>query len=106
MLTNSWSETKSPVEEFSDFKYVSWEQEIYPKYKGAIKQEEVDFLCSIITSNHLKSVIDFAVGGGLELSNILDTLKHKNYILDAVEGNEVDEAFIGQANLSFLKKDY
>jgi len=88
----------NPIEEFSNFKFVSWEKEIYPKFKGNIKKEERDFFLNIIIKNKLKSVIDFGVGGGTELSGIISGLKERKYILDSIEANEVNEEFIRQAS--------
>ena len=103
MLITEWYKTVSPLDEFRDFQFVSWEKDIYPKYKGVPNPKEVDFLCNLITSHNLKKVVDFAVGGGIELSNILNSLKERHYQLDAVEANEVDDQFIDQANEVFVR---
>src|SRR3989344_6235009 len=100
-FVNTLPYVSNPIEEFSDFKFVSWEKEIYPKFKGEIKKEERDFFLSLITKNKLKSVIDFGVGGGTELNGIVQGLKERNYNLDSVEANEVDDEFIKQANILF-----
>lgn len=63
-FVNTLPYVSNPIEEFSDFKFVSWEKEIYPKFKGNIKKEERDFFLNLITKHKLKSVIDFGVGGG------------------------------------------
>ena len=64
-FVNTLPYISNPIEEFSDFKFVSWEKEIYPKFKGNVKPEEADFFGKFIMKNHLKSVIDFGVGGVL-----------------------------------------
>jgi len=93
-FVNTLPYVSNPIEEFSDFKFVSWEKEIYPRFKGNIKKEEQDFFINLIIENKLKSIIDFGVGGGTELSGIIEGLKEKKYNLDSVEANEVDEEFI------------
>lgn len=103
-FVNTLPYVSNPIEEFSDFKFVGWEKEIYPKFKGAIKKEEQDFFVNLIIKNKLKSIIDFGVGGGLDLSSILDGLKKRGYKLDSFKANEVDEEFIKQAKKLFKKK--
>ncbi len=106
-FVNTLPYISNPIEEFSDFKFVSWEKEIYPKFKGMVKEEEAHFFGNFIIKNHLKSVIDFGVGGGIELSGIIESLKKKDYTLNSVEANEVDEEFIRQAQklFKFKKQD-
>lgn len=93
----------NPIEEFKDFKFVSWERDIYPKFKGGSKQEEIDFWVNIISKNKLKNIIDFGVGGGSELSGIIKTCKRIKYALKNIEANEVDDDFIAQASEIFYK---
>jgi len=104
-FVNTLPYVSNPIEEFSDFKFVSWEKEIYPRFKGNIKKEEQDFFINLIIENKLKSIIDFGVGGGTELSGIIEGLKEKKYNLDSVEANEVDEEFIKQASKLFKSKN-
>ena len=103
-FVNTLPYVSNPIEEFSDFKFVSWEKEVYPKFKGNIKKEEQNFFVNLIIKNKLKSIIDFGVGGGLDLGSILEGLKNKNYKLDSYEANEVDDEFIKQASKLFRKK--
>lgn len=103
-FVNTLPYVSNPIEEFSNFKFVSWEKDIYPRLKGQIKKEEQDFFVNLIIKNKLKSVIDFGVGGGLDLSSILDGLKKRDYKLDSFEANEVDEEFIKQVKKLFKKK--
>lgn len=93
----------NPIEEFKDFKFVSWEKEIYPKFKGKTKQDEIDFLFNIIQKNKLRNIIDFGVGGGLELSGIIQTCKDRKYPIKNIEANETDDDFIAQASATFYK---
>jgi len=102
-FVNTLPYVSNPIEEFSDFKFVSWERDIYPKFKGKIKEKEKDFFVDLIIKNKLKSVIDFGVGGGTELNGIIKGLKYKDYSLQSVEANEVDEEFIKQAKKLFKK---
>ncbi len=103
-FVNTLPYVSNPIEEFSNFKFVGWEKEIYPRLKGQIKKEEQDFFVDLIIKNKLKSIIDFGVGGGLDLSSVLDGLKKRGYKLDSFEANEADEEFIKQANKLFRKK--
>ncbi len=91
-FVNTLPYVSNPIEEFSDFKFVSWEKDVYPVFKGQIKKEEQDFFVNLIIKNKLKSIIDFGVGGGLDLSSILDGLKKRGYRLDSSEANEVDDS--------------
>ena len=102
-FVNTLPYVSNPIEEFSNFKFVSWEKEIYPKFKGNIKKDERDFFLNLIIKNRLKSVIDFGVGGGTELNGIITGLKEKKYIIDSIEANEVDEEFIRQASGLFSR---
>ncbi|MBI5733735.1 MAG: hypothetical protein HY973_02210 [Candidatus Kerfeldbacteria bacterium] len=54
----------NPVEEFKNFEFVSWERDIYPKFKGSLKKGEINFFVDIITNKGLKSILDLGVGGG------------------------------------------
>ena len=103
-FVNTLPYISNPIKEFSDFKFVNWEKDIYPKFKGGAKKEETDFFLNLITANKLKSVIDFGVGGGTELSGIIEGLKKRKYILDSAEANEVNEDFIKQASKLFMGK--
>jgi len=93
----------NPIEEFKDYKFVSWERDIYPRFKGEIKQSEIDFFVNIITKNKLTNVLDFGVGGGSDLSGIIETCKRLGYKLNNAEANEVDDDFIAQASETFYK---
>lgn len=104
-FVNTLPYISNPIEEFSDFKFVSWEKEIYPKFKGGTKQTEIDFFTGLITTRKLRSVIDFGVGGGTELSGILSNLKRLSYPLNAAEANEVDSDFIKQSRNLFKQKN-
>ncbi len=103
-FVNTLPYISNPIEEFQDFRFVSWEKEIYPIFKGGIKITEIDFFSKLITERERKSVLDLGVGGGVELSGILDTLQKQQYALNHVEANEVDDDFILQAQALFYKK--
>ena len=47
-FVNTLPYVSNPIEEFSDYKFVSWEKDIYPKFKGNIKKEEQDFFVNLI----------------------------------------------------------
>ncbi|MBU0466475.1 MAG: class I SAM-dependent methyltransferase [Nanoarchaeota archaeon] len=103
-FVNTLPYISNPIEEFEDYKFVSWEKEIYPQFKGETKKGEIDFLTELIMERNLRSVIDFGVGGGVELSGIIEELEKKKYLLKSIEANEVDEDFIKQATKLFDKK--
>ena len=63
-FVNTLPYISNPIEEFKDFKFVSWERQIYPKFKGYIKREETDFFVDLISKNGAKDILDFGVGGG------------------------------------------
>ncbi len=104
-FVNTLPYVSSPIEEFSNFKFVNWEKDIYPKFKGGVKKEETDFFLNLVTSNKLRSIIDFGVGGGTELSSIIEGLKQRKYVIDSAEANEVNENFINQASKLFRSKN-
>ncbi len=95
----------NPIEEFSDYKYVSWEKEIYPTFKGDTKQKEMVFFAEILKEMGLCSILDLGVGGGVELAGILETLKKDKYQINSAEANEVDEDFIKRAKRLFKNKN-
>ncbi len=103
-FVNTLPYISNPIEEFAGYKFVSWERDIYPKFKGGTKQIEIDFFVNMIIRKNLKNIIDFGVGGGTEISGILETLIKQNYSYEFIEANEVDEDFIIQAQTLFNKK--
>ncbi len=104
VFVNTLPYVSNPIEEFSDFKFVSWEKDIYPRFKGEFKKEEQIFFIDLITKHGFKSIIDFGVGGGNELNSIIKGLKEKNYPLMSIEANEVDNEFIKRASNLFKKE--
>jgi len=102
-FVNTLPYISNPIEEFKDFKFVSWEKDIYPAFKGGTKNEEILFFTKLITGHNLKSILDLGVGGGVELSGILKQLKKENYRTDNIEANEVDTEFVKQAQKTFQK---
>lgn len=103
MFVNTLPYISNPIEEFKDFKLVSWERDIYPQFKGETKQEEIDFYTDLIVARGLTRMVDFGVGGGRELSGILETLERRKYSWGRAEANEVDEGFIMLAGALFYK---
>ena len=103
-FVNTLPYISNPIEEFSDFNFVSWERDIYPRFKGNPQQSEIDFFADLITDRNLKNILDFGLGGGVEISGILETLQKRNYDYESIEANEVDENFIIQASALFYKK--
>ncbi len=94
----------NPIEEFADHKFVNWERDIYPRFKDGVKKNEIRFFTDIIMKNRLKSIIDFGVGGGIELSGIIGELQQEGYLIERVEANEVDDNFVKQASALFKER--
>jgi hypothetical protein len=92
---------KAPLPEFSDFKFVNWETEIYPVFKGKTCIDEIEFFVDLIVNTQSKYLLDLAVGGGIELGGILTRLNELKYKLAQCDANEMDEAFIKQARTFF-----
>jgi len=103
-FVNTLPYISNPIEEFNDFKFVSWERDIYPKFKSGAKQSELDFFSDLVTGKRAKKVLDLGVGGGVELSGLLESLSNNGYNLDSAEGNEIDDNFIKQASELFSIK--
>ncbi len=82
-----------PIEEFGDYRFVNWEQGIYPKFKGGTKHEEIQFFVDLIRMHNAKSILDLGVGSGSELSGIVERCREQGYGLDFVEANEVEDEF-------------
>lgn len=103
-FVNTLPYISNPIPEFKDFRFVSWESEIYPILKGGTKKSEMEFFAGLIASNNAKSLIDFGTGGGVELSGIVKELDDRGYELDHIAGNEVDEDFIKMARAYFVRE--
>jgi SAM-dependent methyltransferase len=103
-FVNTLPYISNPIEEFKDFKFVSWEKEIYPKFKGGTKDSEIKFFVDLIKKHSLANVLDLGVGGGTELSGIIEMLNASRYPIKSVEANEIDEEFILQSQALFYKK--
>lgn len=103
-FVNTLPYISNPIEEFYDFKFVSWERDIYPKFKGGVRPDEIEYFSNFIIEHSLRNIIDFGVGGGVELSGMLESLENKDYDLKSGEANETDEEFIKQSRNLFLSK--
>lgn len=103
-FVNTLPYISNPIEEFKNFKFVDWERGIYPRFKGGTKKQEIKFFTNLIKKYKLKSILDFGVGGGTEISGIIDELKREKYSLKTAEANEVDKEFIKQAETLLKKK--
>lgn len=103
-FVNTLPYISNPIEEFSDYRFVSWEREIYPAFKGGSKESEIDFFVRLIIERQLKDIVDLGVGGGTELSGILDRLQSQKYRFGSVEANEVDDDFIQQSQALFRER--
>ncbi|MBN1156694.1 hypothetical protein JXA85_03700 [Candidatus Woesearchaeota archaeon] len=104
-FVNTLPYISNPIEEFGDFEFVSWEHDIYPKFKGGIKKDEICFFTGIIKKHKLKNILDFGLGGGFEISAIKEALVKEKYPLERVEANELNEDFILQATSLFYTKN-
>lgn len=103
-FVNTLPYISNPIEEFKDYKFVDWESGIYQKFKGGVKQEEINFVTDLIVERGLRKVLDLGVGGGLELSNIIKNLRQRNYPLENAEANEIEEVFIKMAPSLFKRE--
>lgn len=103
-FVNTLPYISNPIEEFGDFKFVNWESGIYPKFKGEVKQDEIDFFSHIIIKRGLRNILDLGVGSGVELAGITKNLKEQNYPVSSLEANEVDDTFIKLAYEHFKKE--
>lgn len=103
-FVNTLPYISNPIEEFSDYKFVSWEKDIYPNFKEGVKKEEIQFFTEVIMMNKLRSIVDFGVGGGIELSGIIDELRQEGYSVTKVEANEVDDSFVKQSSALFKER--
>ncbi len=103
-FVNTLPYISNPIEEFKDFVFVNWEHDIYPRFKGGTKKEEISFFTDIIKQRALKKILDFGVGGGVELSGILESLNEQGCDVESAEANEVDDEFIRQAGALFSQK--
>ena len=103
-FVNSLPYISNPVEEFSSFRYVDWDRDIYPQYKGEVDDEEVRFYVDIIKSKGLVDILDLGLGSGQEISNIVSVCEKDGYKLQSHEGNEISDSLIMQASALFYKK--
>ena len=96
-FVNTRPYVSAPIRQYQDFRFVSWESDIYPAFKGQPHKEEIEFFANLIVSNNLHSILDLGLGGGIELDSIMTYLNQKGHILETTEANEVDDIFIKQA---------
>lgn len=104
-FVNTLPYISNPIEEFKDFTFVNWESGIYPKFKGGVKKEEIIFFVEFIKNRGLRNILDFGVGGGLELAAIIKMLKQSKYPFENAEANEIDDTFIRLASELFAKEN-
>jgi hypothetical protein len=100
-FVNTLPYISNPIEEFGDFKFVNWESRIYPKFKGGVKDTEIEFITKLIMERGCRNIIDFGVGGGVELAAIVKKLNAMKYTYDTAEANEIDDTFITLAEKHF-----
>ncbi len=103
-FVNTLPYISNPIEEFADFRFGVWERDIYPKFKAGVKASEIAFFTSLIRGKGAQKILDLGVGGGIELSGILEDLAKQHYAITTAEANEVDEHFIDQAQTLFHAK--
>src|SRR3989344_3784412 len=61
-FVNTLPYKSNPIDEFHDFKLVSWEKDIYPKFKGNTQDNEIKFFKQLLKKHKLRKILDF--GGG------------------------------------------
>lgn len=103
-FVNTLPYISNPIEEFGDYGGVSYEKDIYPKVKGDTKESETRFFVDLIEDRNLKNILDFGVGGGVELSGIIEMLARDGYVYERIEANEVQEDYILRAHNLFAAK--
>src|SRR5438105_720473 len=103
-FVNTLPYISNPIEEFSDFTFVKWESDIYPLFKGGVKESEVNFFVDLISNHGLRNIVDLGVGSGLELAGIVKALNKQSYPLENAEANEVDDTFIKLASEHFSQE--
>ncbi len=103
-FVNTLPYISNPIEEFGDFQCVSYEKDIYPLVKGETKESETRFFVDLIEKRKLKKILDFGVGGGIELSGIIEMLARDGYAYERIEANEVQEDYILRAHNLFAAK--
>lgn len=94
----------NPIEEFKTFHFVNWDRDIYPQYRGVSDPTEARFYVNLIKRRKLSNVLDFGLGGGQEISTIIETCAQDKYSLSSCEGNEISEDFIIQSSALFYQK--
>ena len=55
-FVNTLPYISNPIEEFSNFKFVSWEKGIYPKFKGGTKEGEIKMPKRVDVNNDLSEI--------------------------------------------------
>ncbi|MEK7514902.1 MAG: class I SAM-dependent methyltransferase [Patescibacteria group bacterium] len=93
-----------PIQEFSDFAFVSWERDMHPQFKAGVSDAETSFFASFIQEHNIRSLIDFGVGSGATLSALLTKLAASGYSLERVAGNDVQESFLSRAHELFEER--
>ena len=101
-FVNTLPYINNPIDEFHDFKLVSWEKDIYPKFKGNTQDNEIKFFKQLLKKHKLRKILDFGVGGGKDISTIYERLQQEKYTF-TIEANEVDEEFMKQSTALFKK---
>lgn len=104
-FVNTLPYISNPIEEFKDFVFVDWESGIYPEFKGGSRKDEIDFFADVIITRGLRKILDFGVGGGVELSSLIQVLDEKSYPAESIEANEVDDTFIEMASNLFKQNN-
>lgn len=92
---------RNPISFFQDYKYVSWDKEIYSLFKGNQTPNEVDFYADIIIKRKCSRILDLASACGNDLSGILKILKFWKHPVNFSESNDIDPFFIDQASRFF-----
>jgi len=104
MFVNTLPYISNPIKEFKDYHQVSWNRDIYPQFRGVIDPTEIAFYVDLIKERHLVDIVDLGLGGGQEISGIIEACAQDEYSLHSHEGNEVSEDFIIQSSALFYRK--
>lgn len=96
LFANKLPYVREPVEPFRHFEYVPWSH-IFPDFKGVPVPQEANFFADLVEQAAAKTIIDFAVGSGSDLSVLLGTLAGRGYSLDDVAGVDLDQRLLEDA---------
>lgn len=88
------TERPLPHGKFENYRFVDWVDEIYLPFKGESRAAELAVLADVIIKNDHRRILDLALGGGGDLSCLLQVLSAKNHRVETPHANEIDQRFL------------